>query len=474
MCGIVSIAYGEDNPDIGKEAAALLRRLEYRGYDSTGASFIDGKGQISLMKKVGSPTRVCKELGVERWGGRRFIGQVRWATYGAVTDLNSQPHHVSCKIELVGAHNGNVSNTDSLKPWLGERGHKVVSENDGEIVVHLVEERYAANRAAPEAPLAAARRAFAAGGPELGAEPPAELLLLIASAREADALAEGSYAAAVADPRLPGVVAMKSGSSLYAGLGRDARGEFVVVSSDLSSVLMKTRYLIPLAEGEGLHFTHDDYLVFSLREPREARPPLRRSRLNVADTALSPPFRFFMEQEIAAGRFRRDLFHRLNTSSIILPPLRERRADIELLSYYFLDKHCSANGKNIRTISEPAMQLLHDHAFPGNVRELENVIAGAIVIETGDSLGVESLPAELRKAAESHDAFGPIPAGKTLLDVEADYIRTVLRQTDGNRTWAARILGISRVGLIAKLKRLGIDIEPGAAHRAAQTERDPT
>ena len=116
MCGIVSIAYGDDNPDIGKEGAALLRRLEYRGYDSTGAAFIDGKGAISLMKKVGSPTRVCRELGVERWGGRRFIGEVRWATYGAVTDVNSQPHRVACKVELVGAHNGNVSNTDSLKP----------------------------------------------------------------------------------------------------------------------------------------------------------------------------------------------------------------------------------------------------------------------------------------------------------------------------------------------------------------------
>ncbi|MBL8966180.1 MAG: SIS domain-containing protein [Spirochaetaceae bacterium] len=301
MCGIVSIAYGEDNPDIGKEAAALLRRLEYRGYDSTGASFIDGNGRISLMKKVGSPTRVCKELGVERWGGRRFIGQVRWATYGAVTDLNSQPHHVRCKLELVGAHNGNVSNTDSLKPWLGERGHQVVSENDGEIVVHLVEERYAANRAAPEAPLAAARRAFAAGGPELGAEPSAELLLLIVSAREADALAEGSYAAAVADPRLPGVVAMKSGSSLYAGLGRDARGEFVVVSSDLSSVLMKTRYLIPLAEGEGIWFSERDYLVFPLAgELRLSRPKPRRSKLDVRETALDPRHKHFMEQEIAA------------------------------------------------------------------------------------------------------------------------------------------------------------------------------
>lgn len=312
MCGIVSIVYGGDNPELGKEAAALLRRLEYRGYDSTGASFIDGTGGITLLKKVGAPSVVCRELGIEARGGRRFIGQVRWATYGAVTDRNSQPHRVRCKVELVGAHNGNVSNTDALKPWLEERGHEVVSENDGEIVVHLVEERYAAKRAAPEASLSVARAAFARGladgtiaGPESAdaarAEPSAEALLLIASAREADALAEGSYAAAVADPRAAGVVAMKSGSSLYAGLGRDARGEFVVVSSDLSSVLMKTRYLIPLSEGEGIWFTERDYLVFPLAgELRLSRPKPRRSRLDVGETALDPRYAHFMAQEIAS------------------------------------------------------------------------------------------------------------------------------------------------------------------------------
>ena len=309
MCGIVSIAYGDDNPDIGKEGAALLRRLEYRGYDSTGAAFIDGKGLVSLMKKVGSPTRVCRELGVERWGGRRFIGQVRWATYGAVTDVNSQPHRVVCKVELVGAHNGNVSNTDSLKPWLAERGHKVVSDNDGEIVVHLVEEAYAAGLApgggfspGGQAALAAARLALQAAGQEAAASNPADgALLLVDAARKADALAEGSYAAAVADPRGAGVVAMKSGSSLYAGLGRDARGDFVVVSSDLSSVLSKTRSLIPLSEGEGLWFTERDYLVFPLSgELRFSRPKPKRSKLDVRDTALDPKYRHFMEQEIAA------------------------------------------------------------------------------------------------------------------------------------------------------------------------------
>jgi glucosamine--fructose-6-phosphate aminotransferase (isomerizing) len=297
MCGIVSLVYKEENPDMGREAADLLRRLEYRGYDSTGASFIDAERTISLMKKVGAPSRVCRELGIEGRAGQRFVGQVRWATYGAVTDVNSQPHRVRCKVELVGAHNGNISNTDSLKSWLTSRGHAVVSENDGEIIVHLVEEHYAAAMASPETPLQEMRRAYASSGFKGGM--PDGVLLMIDAIRKAEALAEGSYAAAVADPRLDGVFAVKSGSSLYAGLGTDARGEFVVVSSDLTSVLSKTRALIPLSEGEGLWFTERDYLVFRLKGPASfSRPRLRRSKLNVQDTALDPKYRHYMEQEI--------------------------------------------------------------------------------------------------------------------------------------------------------------------------------
>jgi len=302
MCGIVSLAYHDDNPDLGKEAAALLRRLEYRGYDSTGASFIDRAGAISLLKKVGSPTKVCKELGVEGRSGQRFIGQVRWATYGAATDVNSQPHRVSCKIGMVGAHNGNVSNTDNLKVLLTSKGHRVLSDNDGEIIVHLVEEGLAVSRADPAEVLPALKRAWDASGLAAGdkdAEPDDQVLLMIHAIRQAEAQAEGSYAAAVSDPAVPGVFAVKSGSSLYAGQGRDARGDFVVVSSDLSSVLSKTRTLIPLLEGEGLWFTEKSWLIFTLAgELRFARPRLKRSRLNVRDTALDPRYRHFMQQEI--------------------------------------------------------------------------------------------------------------------------------------------------------------------------------
>ena len=160
MCGIVSLIYKDEATGMGQEATELLKRLEYRGYDSTGASFIDKDRTIVLVKKTGAPSTVTRELDIPSFRGQRFIGQVRWATYGSVTDTNSQPHLVRCKVTMVGAHNGNISNTDSLKASLSARGHKVLSDNDGEMIVHLVEEHYTANLAAPASTLAAMRKAW--------------------------------------------------------------------------------------------------------------------------------------------------------------------------------------------------------------------------------------------------------------------------------------------------------------------------
>lgn len=299
MCGIVSLCYRCDNPAIGYEGGELLKRLEYRGYDSTGGAFITDAQDITLLKAVGAPSKVVPDLGIATQTGQRFIGQVRWATYGAVTQENCQPHQMSCKLPFVGAHNGNISNTDTLKKVLADRGHIVVSDNDGEMITHLTEDFYAENRVQPAAVLEAGRRALADAGVAL--EVPDSVLLLIDGARRADAGAEGSYAAAFADPASPGVVAVKSGSSLYAGLGTDDAGEFVVVSSDLTSVLSKTRMLIPLSEGEGLWFTEREYLVFTLGERLAfSTPRPKRSKLNVRDTGLREPFKYYMDQEIAS------------------------------------------------------------------------------------------------------------------------------------------------------------------------------
>lgn len=280
MCGVVSIIYGDSHEGLGREAGALLKKLEYRGYDSTGAAVLDAEGRITLRKKVGAPSRVIQELDIERLAGQRFVGQVRWATYGSVTDLNAQPHEVDCRVHLVGAHNGNISNTDSLKEFLADNSHRVLSDNDGEMLVHVVEHFYSEENATP------------------AASPAQSIDRVVMAIRRANHKVIGSYAACFAIPNVPGVFAVKAGSSLYAGKGHDEAGDFIVVSSDLTSVLSKTRFLIPLAEGDGIYFTHDSYFVFSLEEGTRSVPKLRRSKLNVAEIALQKKYHFFMEQEI--------------------------------------------------------------------------------------------------------------------------------------------------------------------------------
>ncbi len=281
MCGVVSIVYSGDIANLGNEAASLLKKLEYRGYDSTGGAFIRKSGKVTLRKKVGAPSRVIEELEIPKQKGFKFIGQVRWATYGAVDDVNAQPHETKCLIHMVGAHNGNVSNTEKLKDFLTDNGHTVLSDNDGEMVVHLVEHFYYKLTKGKE-PKTDAKR----------------IELMIKAIRQSQKMIIGSYAACITLPGIPGVFAIKAGSSLYAGKGSDDNGEFIVVSSDLTSILSKTRFLIPMSEGEGIYFDSENYKVFSLEKDEEHIPKVSRSRLNITDIQLQPKYHFFMEQEI--------------------------------------------------------------------------------------------------------------------------------------------------------------------------------
>jgi len=281
MCGVVSIIYEKDNKNIGNEASFLLKKLEYRGYDSTGASFITDAGNIVLMKKVGAPSVVTEELEIGKRSGKKFIGQVRWATYGSVTDNNAQPHEVNCTAHIIGAHNGNISNTDTLKELLLENGHNVVSDNDGEMLVHLIEHYYSKHTKSKKT-----------------LTEKDKIKYFKQAIKDAEKKAIGSYAACISSPDIPGVFAIKSGSSLYAGKGKDVNGDFIVVSSDLTSVLAKTRFLIPLSEGEAIYYTHNDYSVFSVSSNKEHKPKLKRSRLNIQDIALQPRYNYYMEQEI--------------------------------------------------------------------------------------------------------------------------------------------------------------------------------
>ena len=166
------------------------------------------------------------------------------------------------------------------------------------------------------------------------------------------------------------------------------------------------------------------------------------------------------------GRFRQDLFFRLNVVRIALPPLRSRPEDIPLLIEHFIERFNALQGRRTRGISERAMARLMHHPYPGNVRELENAVEHAFVVGSGKFIEEEDLPPHIRSplpplpAANRAGPASRQPETDTftpLEDAEASAIRASLERHRGNRTRAARELGISRNTLWRKMKRHGID-----------------
>lgn len=165
-----------------------------------------------------------------------------------------------------------------------------------------------------------------------------------------------------------------------------------------------------------------------------------------------------LHEEIKKGSFRKDLFYRLNMNSVYLPPLRERRDDIPMLASHFLKKFCEINEKKIDTISDAAMKLLVQYDYPGNIRELMNLINSAVIIESTNEIRKKSLPSYFLESTAVLADTGSVELPlKTLEDVEKDHIKKILNYTDNNKTKAAQILGISRVNLIAKAKKYKLD-----------------
>jgi DNA-binding NtrC family response regulator len=156
------------------------------------------------------------------------------------------------------------------------------------------------------------------------------------------------------------------------------------------------------------------------------------------------------------GDFRQDLFFRLNVVNLLIPPLSRRREDIPLLAYHFLKKCAARMGRDVSEISAEAMDLLKAYDFPGNVRELENIVERGVAIAGGDTIEVASLPDDLRDLAirTFRKKEGRLPS---LEEQERDYIRWVLQEAGGNQTLAAQILGIDRVSLWRKLKRYQLE-----------------
>ena len=159
-----------------------------------------------------------------------------------------------------------------------------------------------------------------------------------------------------------------------------------------------------------------------------------------------------LKDAVERRSFRDDLFYRLNVVHIAVPPLRERRRDLEVLARKFVRAYSDKHGRSARTVSAEAMRIFQAYDFPGNVRELANIIERAVIVCGGERIEAADLPDNVRLAATQRDRKNRRP---TLAEIEIDYIREVLAATRGNKTEAARILGISRKNLYERLARMG-------------------
>jgi DNA-binding NtrC family response regulator len=157
-----------------------------------------------------------------------------------------------------------------------------------------------------------------------------------------------------------------------------------------------------------------------------------------------------LEQLVEEGRFREDLFYRINVFSIQVPPLRERPEDILPLTRFFVDKYAHAMGKPVKTVSAEAEAALLAYRWPGNVRELENAVERAMVIGKGPALELHDLPLTARNGAADE------PQARSLSALEKEHIGRVLHDCGGNVTQAAKVLGIDRATLYNKVRRYGL------------------
>ena len=157
-----------------------------------------------------------------------------------------------------------------------------------------------------------------------------------------------------------------------------------------------------------------------------------------------------LEDLVKQGKFREDLYYRLNVFSIVVPPLRERRTDIPILAYYFLNKFTTAMNKPVKSISKEAMDFLTNYDWPGNVRELENAIERAVVIGKESNIHVNDLPFHVSNNMISENGE------KSLASMESKYILQVLNENNWNISRSATILEIDRVTLYNKINKYGL------------------
>ena len=170
-----------------------------------------------------------------------------------------------------------------------------------------------------------------------------------------------------------------------------------------------------------------------------------------------------LSKSVAEGRFRQDLFYRISVVPIHLPPLRERIGDIPLLAQHFLKRYSTENGKPVHELDDATMTILQSHSWPGNIRELENVIERGVILARGEVLMPGDLPPELTKSAPAPTGSRTLPLKRALEIPEREIIERTLRGQNWNRQKTAQALDINRTTLFNKMRKYGL-----LSHRAGR------
>ncbi len=290
MCGIFGIVAKEDRP-LGDLMHGAARRLSYRGYDSVGMATVDGAGSIDLRKDVGKVDDVAERLRFSEMHGRRGMVQLRWATFGAPSTANAQPH-LDSDGDLVGAHNGNVVNNVELREAFIAEGMTVRSTNDGESCVHAVE-RYV----------------------DRGES-------LIDAIRHAYGVLEGDYAFVIASADDDRLYAFKKGSGLVIGVGDG----FTCCSSDLPSILPLTDRIVRMRDGEIVCLSADGVELWGV-EDGERIEREQEVFTEGMEAAVKGGYAHFMLKEIHEQPARAgELLHLLGASPHVAPMVETMRA----------------------------------------------------------------------------------------------------------------------------------------------------
>jgi DNA-binding NtrC family response regulator len=247
------------------------------------------------------------------------------------------------------------------------------------------------------------------------------------------------------------------------------RGAFTDAKTDKPGLFVEagggTLFLDEIGE---LPLTLQPKLLRALQE-REIRP-LGATKSERVDVRLITATNRHLEKRLKEGRFREDLFYRLNVIHIHLPSLRDRNEDVLPLAEHFLTRSAERAGKPIAGFKESAKKILLAYSWPGNVRELENVVERAVALAEGDIVTAEDLPPAMRERKNQDRLTSALMQGLTLVELEREYIQRVLEAEGGNKTRAAQRLGLDRKTLYRKLEEYAAAGSEGDAGSPAGDE----